>query len=159
MATCTWPQGCESESTNKKTGYCSKHYQVWYRDEKRKQKLASQIKLPSNLGDQISKAKTTEEWQKLAATVAPVMQAILDGTRNGNAAQVSLMKSILDRAYGKPVATQADKKVAAGLVILPVLGTGETMTVCPRCAYDQLSQMDKSSIKTQLTALLESIKD
>lgn len=81
-------------------------------------------------------AKTTEDWQRLAKEIEPVIKKILEGKSDVTAAQSSLLKSILDRAYGKPVATQNDKKLAAGVIILPTLDTGEKMLVCPKCGYE-----------------------
>lgn len=89
-------------------------------------------------------AKTTEDWQKLAAELAPIMTGILNGEVKATAAQASLIKDIMNRAFGKPTASQESTKQAAGVIILPVLDTGKLMHVCPQCGYDAT----KSSLAT-----------
>lgn len=81
-------------------------------------------------------AKTTEDWQKLAAELAPVMTEILNGSIKATSAQASLIKDIMNRAFGKPVAVQQEKRVAAGVIILPALDSGATMKICPQCGFD-----------------------
>src|SRR4029077_8011162 len=92
--------------------------------------------LPPNLGEMVATAKTAEDWQKIAAAVQPVMQGILDGTAKASAAQVALLKDVLNRAYGKPVATQEERKVSAGVIVLPALDDGVRTLLCPKCGYD-----------------------
>jgi hypothetical protein len=72
----------------------------------------------------------------LGEAIAPIMSGIMAGNVIASAAQVSLIKDIMNRAYGKPVATQAEKKISTGILILPALDTGSKMTICPRCQYD-----------------------
>lgn len=81
-------------------------------------------------------AKTTEDWQKLAAELAPTVAGILSGEVKASAAQASLLKDIMNRAYGRPAATQEEKKVAAGVVVLPALDSGMKMMICPKCGFD-----------------------
>lgn len=135
-------EGCDKDVVYKKDGLCMAHYQAMRRAG---QKPVKQPQLPSDIGALVAAAKTTEDWQAIAGKIQPVMQAILDGTSKGTAAQVSLLKDILNRAYGKPVATQADKKVAAGIVILPSLGIGETTLICPVCGYDAVENLESDS--------------
>ncbi len=87
-------------------------------------------------------AKTTEDWQKLAAAIAPQMTAVLNGEAQATAAQASLMKDILNRAFGKPVAVQQEKRVAAGVIVLPELESGDKAMICPRCGFDVTKDME-----------------
>ena len=97
----------------------------------------AKITLPAEFVAKAAVAKTTEDWQKLAAELAPVVVDILNGTVKATAAQASLIKDIMDRAFGRPTATQLEKRVAAGVIILPTLNTDSTMTfTCPKCGYD-----------------------
>ena len=130
---------------------CVSHYQQWLYHSKKPPEI------PKDLAEKVANARTTEDWQALAKGIVPVMQGILDGTVKGSAAQVGLLKDVLNRAYGKPMATQQDKKVAAGIVILPTLATDEKATVCPRCGYDSLNVLEHDTIKLQLKALYESL--
>lgn len=81
-------------------------------------------------------AKTTEDWQKLAAQLSPIMTDILNGTVKATAAQASLIKDIFNRAFGKPIAAQQEKRLAAGVIILPALDDGAKKLICPKCGYD-----------------------
>jgi hypothetical protein len=128
--------GCDKVVHSKKLMLCMTHYQAQRRERLKPPEM------PADLGARVSQAKTTEDWQKIAAAVAPVMQGILDGQTKASAAQVSLLKDILNRAYGKPVATQHEKRVAAGVIVLPALDTGAATTVCPKCGYDATKTMD-----------------
>lgn len=143
-------EGCETIVYSK--GLCQKHYTQHYRTV---QKEPPQI--PSDLGEKVAKAKTQADWQALAESIAPVLQGVLDGSVKASAAQAGLFKDIWNRAYGKPTATQAEKKVATGIVILPTLRENEHTTVCPRCGYDALAPLEKDSIKASLKALMEAV--
>jgi len=131
MARCS-VEGCEIEA--KKKGLCQKHYQKEWRAALRKAEEAAA--LPANLGEMVATARSAEDWQRVAAAVQPVMQGILDGTTKASAAQVALLKDVLNRAYGKPVATQEERKTSAGVIILPTLGDGAVMMLCPKCGFD-----------------------
>jgi len=61
---------------------------------------------------------------------------ILDGSVKASAAQASLIKDIMDRAFGRPTSTQLEKRIAAGVIVFPALDTGMMMTICPKCGYD-----------------------
>ena len=141
---CTY-EGCDKELVYKKYGLCATHYQAMRRAEQRI--VEDTPKIPSNLGALVAAAKSTDDWQAIAAKIEPVLQKILDGTDKGTAAQVSLMKDILNRAYGKPVATQADKRVASGVVILPSLNTGEATKICPNCGFDAVKDLEDEATK------------
>jgi hypothetical protein len=53
-----------------------------------------------------------------------------------------MIKEIMARAYGKPVATQEENKVASGLIVLPMLSTGPDMFICPVCGYEATKGME-----------------
>lgn len=72
----------------------------------------------------------------MAMDLAPVIAGILSGDVKASAAQVSLIKDVQNRAFGKPAASVAEKAVAAGVIILPALDTGMKMMLCPKCGYD-----------------------
>lgn len=98
--------------------------------------LAAKGMIAPDLMARAALAKTTEDWQKLAAELAPTMTAILNGEAKATAAQASLMKDIMNRAFGKPVATQVEKRVTAGVIVLPALDSGQKMMICPKCGFD-----------------------
>lgn len=144
-------EGCDKPAFSK--GMCNKHYTADYRQRKLQQPAA----IPTDLAKRAASAKTTEDWQKIAQSIQPVIDGILTGEVKATAAQVSMVKNIMDRAYGKPMATQADKKVAAGIVILPKLGEGEKSLTCPRCTYNHLNELDRETVKASVKALYESL--
>ncbi len=86
-------------------------------------------------------AKTTEDWQRLAADLAPVMTSILNGEARATAAQASLIKDIMNRAFGKPVATQVEKRISAGVIVLPALDSGAKLMICPKCGYNATANL------------------
>lgn len=103
---------------------------------KRVAQSATPAVVSSEILAKVALAKTTEDWQVLAAEMAPVIADILNGTVKATAAQASLIKDIMNRAYGKPIAAQMEKRAAAGLIVLPVLDYGVKMTICPNCGYN-----------------------
>jgi hypothetical protein len=122
---------------------CDACYQRGYRARKKAEREeAAKPHVPDDLAVRVSLAKTTEDWQKIAQAIAPVMQGILDGSVKATAAQASLMKDVMNRAFGKPVATQSEKRVAAGVIVLPALDTADKMLVCPVCGYNATKDMD-----------------
>lgn len=114
-------------------GLCRRCY-----DETRK------IKIPRDLSEKVSQAQTTEDFRNLAVELAPAFKAIAQGEQKASTAQTQILKDIWARAYGKPTAIQEKLKVAAGLVVLPVLDTGENSTICPRCGYDVTKGLEGS---------------
>lgn len=137
--------GCHRPVMYKKLGVCQTHYQ-----QQRRQEAADKNKapvIPPDIIEKMAKARTTEDWQALGAALTPVMAGIMSGSVAASAAQVSLIKDIMNRAYGKPVATQMDKEVSTGIVLLPTLGTGEHTITCPKCTFDALMLLQDDSTK------------
>lgn len=135
---------CGKPIVNKTHGLCNGCYATMRARKKRAEAQAAKetIQIPKDLGEKVAQAKTPDDWKVIAASVSTVMQGILDGTTKASAAQVSLLKEIMNRAYGRPVATQEDKKTSTGIVILPTLDTAEKGTVCPRCGFDVLNKAE-----------------
>lgn len=148
--------GCNKPLVNKTLGLCMTHYQAARRA---KQKLTNsqskpakttppaQFVIPPEIIESMSKARTTEDWQTLGEVIAPIMASIMAGNVIASAAQVSLIKDIMNRAYGKPVATQADKKVSSGIIILPSLSTNDSSLTCPKCMFDAIQLLQDDSTK------------
>lgn len=126
-------EGCHRKAGKNYKGLCRKHY-----DGLKKPNI------PKDLGARVVAAKTAEDWQKLAEMLAPIIQGVADGTIKSTAAQTAMLKDIMSRAYGKPVAIQEKKTVAAGIIVLPALDTGEKMSMCPRCGYELTMGMEES---------------
>lgn len=85
------------------------------------------------IGKLAAAAESDDDWKKLAKQLGPVISAVADGTVKATAAQTSMIKAILDRAFGKVNKTQEDTKGPIGVVILPTLGLYEKTLVCPQC--------------------------
>ncbi len=94
------------------------------------------LAIPPELIAKASLARTTEDWQSLAKELGPVYAGVLNGEIKATAAQASLLKDVHNRAFGKPVASQVEKRVAAGVIVLPALDTGSKMMICPKCGFD-----------------------
>lgn len=122
------PRCLVAKASTRKTKLCAKCHKQWLIENAQK---ASPI--PPELIAKVAAAKTTEDWQKVAADLGPVFAGILAGTIQATAAQASLIKDVLNRAHGKPQSTQADRAQAAGVIILPTLGSGSKMLICPKC--------------------------
>jgi len=95
------------------------------------------------LGNAVAAARTDSDWKNLAAKLAPTIEAIAKGELAATAAQAALLKTIMDRAYGRVTKSQEDAKGPIGVVVLPVLNTGASMQICPRCleAHQQHSDV------------------
>lgn len=161
---CTFAGGCGKPVFNKKLGLCSTHYQAHYREMQRQKPIILAPKkekiefvIPPEIIENMSKARTTEDWQTLGEAIAPIMASIMAGNVNANAAQVSLIKDIMNRAYGKPVATQAEKKVSSGVILLPTLNTDKFATTCPKCAFDAISLLQDDSTKELAVKVLKEL--
>lgn len=156
---------CGGQVVNKKLGLCMKHYQAWRRSQvkagkptnTRKVQQAVQFVIPPDIITNMSKARTTEDWQTLGAAIAPIMSGIMGGTIIASAAQVSLIKDIMNRAYGKPVATQAEKKTSTGVVLLPTLTVGNETIKCPQCEFNALSQLNDDATRQLGIRLLKEL--
>src|SRR5258705_479345 len=107
------------KSGNYPNGICRKCY-----DEKR-------LRVPVDLTEQIKEAQATGDWKRLADSLGPVIRDIADGSVKATASQSSLIRHIMDRAYGKVSKTQEDKAGAIGVVLLPVQGSGRDIKLCP----------------------------
>lgn len=99
-----------------------------------------EVGLPVTLGlKELSLAaeepKTKDDWVKLAERIKPTIDGIADGSVKASASQSALIRHILDRAYGRVMQSQNEKRPAAGLVILPTLGERGSMDICPECGF------------------------
>ena len=136
------PSCNRSKASTRKSRLCAKCHKDWLKTQP---KTMAQI-IPQEVIAKFALAKTTEDWQNLARELAPTFTAILSGEVKATASQASLLKDVYNRAYGKPVATQTDKRIAAGLIILPTLDTGAKMTfICPQCGYDPTKSTEQYS--------------
>lgn len=129
--------GCGRKAGRTYKGLCRKHY-----NESVLEKRSAAI--PKDLGARAVAAKTPEDWQKLAEQLGPIIQGVADGTIKATAAQTAMLKDIMSRAWGKPIAIQEKKQVAAGVVVLPTLNFGHEMKVCPKCGYEATKDMEET---------------
>lgn len=153
---------CTRPIANKSLSLCTTHYQAHYRALQKKTKIATQVSplqfvIPPEIIESMSKARTTEDWQNLASAIAPIMSGIMAGNVLASAAQVSLIKDIMNRAYGKPVATQAEKKTNSGVIVLPSLGTSEMTMTCPKCMFDAIQLLQNDSTKELAIKVLKEL--
>lgn len=85
------------------------------------------------LQERLKDAEASGDWKALADGLQDTVKAIAAGTVKATAAQSSLLKHIMDRAYGRVSKTQEDKKSAVGVVVLPSFGIDATAHICPEC--------------------------
>lgn len=111
-------------------GTCRKCY-----DTKRATKITIGKGVPQDLADRIKAAQASGDWKALADSLNNVVTGIANGTVDASAAQASLLRHILDRAYGRVSKTQEDKQGPIGIVILPSIGreNSEDTQICPKC--------------------------
>jgi hypothetical protein len=143
---------------------CMMHYQQQRRERIKtgrapnaKQVSPLQFVIPPEIAEGMNKARTTEDWQTLGEAIAPIMTSILAGNVIASAAQVSLIKDIMNRAYGKPVSTQTEKQVNTGVVILPALSTGADSLICPKCAFDAINLLQDDSTRELAVKVLKEL--
>lgn len=154
--TCTHPDGCDKPIMYKKLGLCQNHYMQHRRAESKKPVEELPV-IPLEVIEGMSKARTAEDWQNLAAALAPSLAMIMTGKINASAAQVSLIKDIMNRAYGKPVATQSDKQVNTGIVLLPTLASNAGALTCPKCMFDEIEKLQNDSTKDLAVKVLKEL--
>lgn len=80
-----------------------------------------------------SSAKTDDDWKRVAKDLDSTIKGIADGSIKANAAQVAVVKYIMDRAYGKLSAKEDSVAMPSGVIILPALGERSEQFVCPNC--------------------------
>lgn len=91
----------------------------------------------ASLPDQLAKADTVSNgWTKLADSLGDTIEAVAKNQVKATAAQIAIIKHILDRAYGRVTASAQEKLVPAGLLILPTLGERANTIICPKCAME-----------------------
>lgn len=109
-------------------GTCRKCY-----DTKRATKITIGKGVPQDLADRVKAAQASGDWKALADSLNSIVQGIANGSITASAAQASLIKHILDRAYGRVSKTQEDKQGPLGIVILPTIGRDSDTQVCAKC--------------------------
>ena len=85
--------------------------------------------------ERLLEAETEEDWKALAKEMRPVMVGIMQGDIKASAAQSSILKHVLDRAYGRLGTKEKQVISPSGVVILPTLGERSDMKICPQCKY------------------------
>lgn len=81
-------------------------------------------------------AQTDDDWKRLAVTLGDTIKGLADGSIKASAAQVSIVKHIMDRAFGRVSKTQQDKAGPLGLVVLPALDKGDSTHLCALCVAE-----------------------
>lgn len=89
--------------------------------------------LGMDVGAMAAGAQTDDDWRRLAVQLGDVIKGLADGSIKASAAQVSIIKHIMDRGFGKVSKSQQDKAGPLGLVVLPVLDKGDSTHLCALC--------------------------
>lgn len=87
----------------------------------------------TSLGDRVKEAQISGDWKALADSLTDTIKGVADGSIKATAAQGSILRHIMDRAYGRVTKTQEEKKGPIGVVVLPTLEQGSTTQVCSKC--------------------------
>ena len=81
-----------------------------------------------------------EGWKKAADALWPTWRSIAAGHVDASPRQAIALRDIMDRGRGKAGRQVGGPEVAEiGVVVLPALGTGAGLTVCPNCG-DKLDE-------------------
>lgn len=88
---------------------------------------------PKNLAKLVKQAQKSGDWKQLAEELSDTIKGVADGSVEATAAQSSLLKHIMDRAYGRVTKSQEDSQGPVGIVVLPTLDVGMNTHVCPIC--------------------------
>jgi hypothetical protein len=133
---------CPRCNIRKSGRYPGKLCRVCY-DEKRKTRIVIGAEVPQDLQDRVRLAQTSGDWKALADSLGDTIKDVANGNIKATAAQGSMLKHIMDRAYGRVSKSQEDKQGPVGLVILPTIGrdNSEDLRVCPTCAKNHLEHM------------------
>lgn len=75
------------------------------------------------------------DWSTLAQQLRPLQVQIATGKTHATATQMKAISEIMLRGYGRPVERQQESALAA-VVVLPMLGSDGTATVCPNCQHE-----------------------
>ena len=112
-------------------GTCRKCY-----DTKRATKISIGKAVPQDLADRIKAAQSGGDWKALADSLSETIRGVANGEIKATAAQGSMLKHIMDRAYGRVSKSQEDKQGPMGIVILPTIGreNSEDVRICAKCA-------------------------
>lgn len=104
-------------------------------DEKRRTSIKIGMGVPEDLAQRVRQAQTSGDWKALADSLSGIVKDIANGEVKASAAQGSLIKHILDRAYGRVSKSQEDSQGPVGIVILPSIGrdNSEDLRICPEC--------------------------
>jgi hypothetical protein len=122
---------CNSRNAGKYPGgLCRACY-----NDKRRTSIKIGTEVPEDLAQRIRQAQVSGDWKALADNLNDTVKGIADGSIKATAAQASLVKHILDRAYGRVSKSQEDKQGPVGIVILPSIGrdNSEDLRICPDC--------------------------
>lgn len=107
-------------------GMCRKCYDI-------KRKAAPTVANFKELTEKVKSAEESGDWRKLAEDLRPTMLAIAAGTIEATAAQTSVIKHIMDRAYGRVTKSQEEKQGPIGVIVLPTMGEDTAAHICPQC--------------------------
>jgi hypothetical protein len=112
-------------------------------DEKRRTSIKIGAGVPEDLAQRVRQAQASGDWKALADSLNDIVTGIAKGTIKASAAQSSLVKHILDRAYGRVSKSQEDKQGPVGIVILPSIGrdNSEDLRICPECLKHHASHI------------------
>lgn len=105
-------------------GYCHRCYE--------EMKVVPKTPLDA-LGTAMTSAQTEDDWKRLASELGPTVASIAKGEIKATAAQAAMLKEILGRAHGRISKSQEDSQGPIGIVVLPTLGIGPAMHLCPKC--------------------------
>lgn len=82
---------------------------------------------------EVSEDADENEWKKLAKELESTIREVAKGEIKASAAQIAIIKHVLERAYGR-IGQKDDSVAAAGVIILPALGERSEMFICPVCS-------------------------
>jgi hypothetical protein len=83
-----------------------------------------------------------DDWSVLAERARPLLAKIAAGQIKASNAQISALKMILQHAP-----KEAGDGRPLGVVVLPALGSGADMQMCPRCRYELEEALQRGELE------------
>lgn len=87
-----------------------------------------------------------EEWCAEAKKLKQTMLDGANGTLKITAAQARMIQHVMDRCYG--IVGKQAQDIEPGIVVLPTIGTGADMQVCPQCLEAHKSHLKVPNVST-----------
>jgi rubrerythrin len=91
-----------------------------------------------------SEDETKQDWCAKYRELESVIDGIARGEVKSSAAQARIINMVTERCFGR-VKSEDEDKVLSGVMLLPMIGSGATAMICPRCGYVHEENTDEQA--------------